>query len=232
MAFRQLDQIAPARTQGRIIRVSIAGRGHWAAVEDATRLRDALGVALPVGVPVVFLEPTQTSLRDLIARYARTHAPFNTGEAADRFGLGADVADEVLQQLSEQGKLLKGNFGVMRRLEMQTPGVGTHPLARHEWIDDNVFKRLRLRSLQAAREATRAVPQQAYVRLLLERQGLVPEVLGNADVPARHAVDGTMEGAGEVARVIEQLAGVPLPASLWESQVLPARVRDYAPGLA
>ncbi len=30
-------------------------------------------------------------------------------------------------------------------------------------------------------------------------------------------------------RVIEQLAGVGLPASLWESQILPARVRDYSP---
>ncbi|STJ29166.1 ATP-dependent helicase [Escherichia coli] len=29
-------------------------------------------------------------------------------------------------------------------------------------------------------------------------------------------------------RVIEQLAGVGLPASLWESQILPARVRDYS----
>ncbi|MFJ4131454.1 ATP-dependent helicase [Pseudomonas cyclaminis] len=223
--------LADLESQGRIIRVSIASRGNWAAVEDAARLRDALGITLPVSVPVVFLEPTQTPLRDLIARYARTHAPFSTGEAAARFGLGVAVADEVLQQLSEQGKLLKGNFGVMRRLEMQTPDVGTHPLARHEWIDDNVFKRLRLRSLQAAREATRPVPQQAYVRLLLELQGLVPEALGNAAAPARHAVAGTLEGVGGVARVIEQLAGVPLPASLWESQVLPARVRDYAPGM-
>jgi len=31
--------------------------------------------------------------------------------------------------------------------------------------------------------------------------------------------------------VIEQLAGVPIPASAWESLVLPSRVRDYAPGM-
>ncbi|KQX21332.1 ATP-dependent helicase [Variovorax sp. Root434] len=223
--------LADLEGQGRIIRVLIAGRGHWAAVEDAARLRDALGVTLPVGLPAVFLEPTQTPLRDLIARYARTHAPFSTGEAADRFGLGVAVADEVLEQLSEQGKLLKGNFGVERRIETQTPDAGIYPVARHEWIGDDVFKRLRLRSLQAAREATRPVPQQAYARLLLERQGLVPEAVGNAAVPARHATDGTLEGGGGVTRVIEQLAGVPLPASLWESQVLPARVRDYAPGM-
>lgn len=221
--------LADLEGQGRLIRVSIAGREHWAAVEDAARLRDALGVTLPAGLPAVFLEPTQTPLRDLIARYARTHAPFSTGEAAERFGLGVAVADEVLERLREQGKLLKGNFGIERRLAMQTPDAGIHPLARHEWIGDDVFKRLRLRSLQASREATRPVPQQAYVRLLLERHGLAPESVGNAAVPA--AAGGTLEGIDGVTRVIEQLAGVPLQASLWESQVLPARVRDYAPGM-
>ena len=223
--------LADLEGQRRIIRVSVAGKVHWAAVEDAARLRDALGVTLPVGLPGVFLEPTHAPLRDLLARYARTRAPFSTGEAADRFGLGVAVADEVLEQLREQGKLLKGNFGVELRLDMQKPDAGIHPLARHEWIGDEVFKRLRLRSLQAAREATRPVSQQAYARLLLERQGLVPEAMGNAAVPARHAADGTLEGVGGVTRVIEQLAGLPMPASLWESQVLPARVRDYTPGM-
>lgn len=39
---------------------------------------------------------------------------------------------------------------------------------------------------------------------------------------------GVYEGVDGVMRVIEQLAGVGLPASLWESQILPARVRDYS----
>ena len=223
--------LADLEGDGRIIRVKIAGSDHWAAVEDAARLRDALGVALPAGLPGVFLEPTQAPLRDLLARYARTHAAFCTGEVASRFGLGVAVADEALEQLASQGKLLKGNFGVERRLEAQTPGTGIHPRARHEWVGDEVFRRLRLRSLQAAREATRPVPQQAYARLLPERQYLVPETAGNAAVAGAHAGSGALEGIDGVVRVIEQLAGVALPASLWESQVLPARVRDYAPGM-
>ncbi|MDH6164942.1 ATP-dependent Lhr-like helicase [Variovorax boronicumulans] len=217
--------------EGRVIRVSIAGSSLWAAVEDAARLRDALGVTLPAGLPGVFLGSTQAPLRDLLARYSRTRAPFSTGEAASRFGLGVAVADEALEQLSNQRKLLKGNFGVERRLETQMADAGIHPLARHEWVGDEVFKRLRLRSLQAASQATRPVPQQAYARLLLERQGLVPEAAGNLAVSGRSASVGALEGIDGVARVIEQLAGVALPASLWESQVFPARVRDYAPGM-
>ncbi|MFP1591404.1 hypothetical protein ACLB1M_13775 [Escherichia coli] len=42
------------------------------------------------------------------------------------------------------------------------------------WVSDEVFRRLRLRSLQAAREATRPVAATAYARLLLERQGVLP----------------------------------------------------------
>ncbi|HEX5334804.1 MAG TPA: helicase-related protein, partial [Propionicimonas sp.] len=41
----------------RLIRVRIGGEERWAAIEDSGRLRDALGVALPAGVPEVFLEP-------------------------------------------------------------------------------------------------------------------------------------------------------------------------------
>ena len=59
----------------RLIRVRVAGEERWAAIEDAGRLRDALGAALPVGVPEVFLEPVPDPLGDLVARYARTHGP-------------------------------------------------------------------------------------------------------------------------------------------------------------
>lgn len=96
------------------------------------------------------------------------------------------------------------------------------------WVSDEVFRRLRLRSLQAAREATRPVAATTYARLLLERQGVLPATDGS---PALFASTppGVYEGVDGVMRVIEQLAGVGLPASLWESQILPARVRDYSP---
>ncbi len=47
------------------------------------------------------------------------------------------------------------------------------------WVSDEVFRRLRLRSLQAAREATRPVAATTYARLLLERQGVLPATDGS-----------------------------------------------------
>ncbi|MFC0219869.1 ATP-dependent helicase [Pseudochelatococcus lubricantis] len=223
------EHLAALEAARRAIRVRIGAEERWAAVEDAARLRDALGVRLPAGIPAAFLEPVADPLRDLIARYARTHTPFTTGQAAARFGLGVSVADEALDRLREQGRVLRGSFGAAR----QSDGAGTQqsPLARHEWVWEEVFRRLRIRSLQAAREATRPVGQSAYVRQLLERQNVFIEAAGHAAPDAGMPAVAALQGSDGVARVAEQLAGLPLPASLWERHILPARVRDYSPGM-
>src|SRR5256885_12051579 len=62
---------------------SISGEARWAAIEDAGRLRDALGVPLPVGVPAAFTEPVPDPLEDLVARYARCHGPFTTARSEE-----------------------------------------------------------------------------------------------------------------------------------------------------
>ena len=54
------------------LQVRIAGQERHVAIEDAGRPGDALGTALPVGVPEVFTEPVADPLGDLIGRYART----------------------------------------------------------------------------------------------------------------------------------------------------------------
>lgn len=55
----------------RALAVTIAGEERYAAIEDASRLRDALGVPLPIGVPVAFIEPVDDPLGDLVSHYAR-----------------------------------------------------------------------------------------------------------------------------------------------------------------
>ncbi|MBB2161951.1 ATP-dependent helicase [Gluconacetobacter sacchari] len=215
--------LAALAADRRVIGITMAGRPCWAAIEDAARLRDALGVALPPGLPGIFLHPTVDPLRDLLARHARTHGPFTTRAVALRFGLGVAVADAALERLRDQGRLLKGDFGVERRLEAENDSAPPmpNPLAVHEWVADDIFRRLRLRALHAARQATRPAGQDAYVRLLLERHVLIAASGGL----------GTLAGIDGVARVVEQLAGVPLPAALWENQILRARVPDYTPAM-
>lgn len=224
--------LSSLEAERRVIRIRIGTRELWAIIEDAGRLRDALGVALPDGLPAAFLETTVEPLRGLLARFARTRGPFTTGDAASAFGLGASVAGAALQQIADQGKLLSGRFRM--KGSVNSPAQSSHdagPLAQHEWVSDEVFRRLRIRSLQAAREATRPVARQAYTRLLLERQGLVTDSSLSAAMNGWNPARGALEGQEGVLQVIEQLAGLPLPASVWEQQILPARVRDYAPDM-
>ncbi|PRH78616.1 ATP-dependent helicase [Streptomyces solincola] len=193
------EQLAGAR---RAIRVRIAGADHWAAVEDAGRLRDALGTALPVGVPEAFTEPVKDPLGDLLARYARTHGPFTSAEAAARFGLGAAVTDGALHRLAAAGRVVQGEF--------HPSGIG------QEWCDAAVLRRLRRRSLAALRQELEPVP---------------PAALGSFLPQWQHVGDRGLRGLDGLARAIEQLQGAPVPASALERLVLPSRVAGYAPGM-
>lgn len=198
-----LDALVTAR---RAIPVTIAGAPRFAAVEDAGRLRDAIGVALPVGIPTAFLEPLADPLGDLVARYARTHGPFTADAAAQRLGVGIAVARLTLQRLESQGRIASGFF-----LPASTGAAGDDT----EWCDAEVLRRLRMRSLAAIRGSVEPVPQDAFARFL----------------PVWQHVTRPLEGVDGVAAVVEQLAGVPIPASAWESLILPARVSDYAPAM-
>ncbi|MFF8967644.1 DEAD/DEAH box helicase [Streptomyces globisporus] len=189
-------------TVRRAIQVRIAGADHWAAIEDAGRLRDALGTALPVGVPEAFTEPVKDPLGDLLARYARTHGPFTAARAAERFGLGTAVTDGALQRLSASGRTVQGEF--------HPAGIG------QEWCDATVLRRLRRRSLAALRQELEPVPPAALASFLPQWQ---------------HFGSHRLRGIDGLARAVEQLQGAPVPASALEKLILPSRVLGYTPAM-
>src|SRR5690606_5570319 len=97
-------------TSRRVIRVRFAGEEQWAVTEDAGRLRDALGVALPVGIPEAFTELVPDPLGDLLRRHARTHGPFGATSVAQRLGLGVSVVVQGLTRLEAAGLLARGSL--------------------------------------------------------------------------------------------------------------------------
>ncbi|MFI8803086.1 Lhr family helicase [Micromonospora chalcea] len=190
------DELAAAR---RVLRVRIAGEDRWVVVEDAARLRDALGVALPVGVAEAYLAPVADPLTDLVARYARTHGPFAAATCAARFGLGVFVVEQALRRLAANGRVVSGEFA--------PDTVGT------QWCDAEVLRLLRRRSLAALRREIEPVPPRALATFL----------------PRWQQVGSSARGVEAVAAALEQLQGVNVPASALERLVLPARVADYSP---
>ncbi len=192
-------ELAGAR---RVIEVRIASVEHWAAIEDAGRLRDALGAALPVGVPEAFTEPVKDPLGDLLARYARTHGPFTAAAAAERFGLGRAVTEGALERLGASGRVVQGEF---------------HPAgAGQEWCDATVLRRLRRRSLAALRQELEPVEPTALARFL---------------PPWQHLGGQGLRGLDGLVRAVEQLQGAAVPASALEKLVLPSRVAQYQPAM-
>src|SRR6476469_4621199 len=191
------------REAKRALTVSFAGQTWWVAIEDIGLLRDGVGVAVPVGVPAVFTEGGADPLGELLGRYARTRAPFTTHDAAARFGLGQRVAADVLGRMAIDGKLVRGEFTDAAE-------------AGDQWCDAGVLKILRRRSLAALRAQVEPVSTTAYARFLPAWQ--------QVGVEKASGIDG-------LASVIDQLAGVPIPASAIEPLVFSARSRDYQPAM-
>jgi len=207
------DWLAALAAQRRVIEVRVGGEERWAAVEDAGRLRDALGVPLPLGVPGAFTEPVADPLGDLVARYARTHGPFTAAAAAGRYGLGVAVVTGTLRRLAGEGRVAEGEF--------LPGGRGS------EWCDAEVLRLLRRRCLAKLRKEAEPVPPQALAAFLPAWQN------------AGHPADGSRTGGRRPRRaspdavydVVEQLAGSAVPASALETLVLPSRVPGYEPAM-
>ena len=131
---------------------------YYAVVEDAARLRDGLGIMPAAALPAALLEPVAEPLEDLVSRYARTHIPFTAQQAAEYFSrltpVGVGVLTPVLQRLQQQRRLSSGEFlpEVLRAL--RSAGV--------EWVDAQVLRTIRARSLAALREEIEPVSAQVY----------------------------------------------------------------------
>ncbi|HWQ23963.1 MAG TPA: DEAD/DEAH box helicase, partial [Gaiellaceae bacterium] len=179
----------------RALRIRLGGGRALVAAEDAGLVRDALGVALPGGVPNAFLEPVAGALGVLLARFARTRGPFTTREVAARFDLAPARVERELGALERAGRLVRGEL---------RPGG-----SEREWCDPDVLRRIRRATLACLRREVEPAEQAALGRFL----------------PAWHGI-----GRRQTLReALVPLQALPLPVSLWESELLPRRVPGYGP---
>jgi ATP-dependent Lhr-like helicase len=208
-ASLHLSELAASR---RAVRARIAGEERWIAMEDVARYRDGVGVSAPPGVPQAFLGPVVGALDGLLARFARTHGPFLAGEPARRWGLPAGVVDDALHRLVGAGSLLSGEF---------RPGG-----AEREFCDPEVLRLLRRRSLARLRREVEPVDPVTLARFLPAWHGVAPSpsATGNGGSPFRGPA-----ALERLAEVVDQLSGLPIPASVLERDILPARIPGYQP---
>lgn len=232
---------------------------YYAAVEDAARLRDGLGIMPAAALPTALLEPVAEPLEDLVSRYARTHIPFTAQQAAEHFSrltpVGVGVLAPVLQRLQQQRRLSSGEF--LPEVLRASGAVGV------EWVDAQVLRTIRARSLAALREEIEPVSAQVYGVFLPSWQNVrslsvrvaqtLPEASAyGAFIPSRraatvvgervaslgtaaptsaaeNATEDSASSTEDLLTAIDQLAGVRVPASALETLILPARVPGYQP---
>ncbi len=159
--------------------------------------RDALGCALPLGLPAAFTDPVARPLEELLLRFARTHGPFLALDAARRFGLSVERIAVVLNVLAEEGHLVLGEF---------RPDGTTR-----EWCHEDVLGQLRRRSLAVLRREIEPVSQRTLGRFL----------------PAWHGCVEPARGLEAVVDALGVLQGAALVASTLESELLNVRIQHY-----
>ncbi len=219
--------LAGLAAQRRVLTLRIAGQERWSAIEDSGRLRDALGVALPPGVPEAFTEPVPDPLRDLVLRYARTHGPFSAAAVAARYGLGVAVVTGALRRLAADGVLAEGDF---------------HPAGGTQWCEAGVLRMLRRRCLAKLRKEVEPAPPAAFAAFLpaWQRADRTWQPKPPPAGPHQRGTGDRYQGQGRAARparadavydIVEQLAGASVAASALETLVLPGRLAGYSPAL-
>jgi ATP-dependent Lhr-like helicase len=184
----------------RVLEVRVGGEPRLIAAEDMGKYRDALGTVPPPGVPVAFLEVVPGALTQLLARWARTHGPFRIEDVARRWGLGPSAVRAGLEPLLREGRVVEG--------ELLPGGRGV------EHVDAEVL---------------RALKRQSLARLQREVEPVDGAVLGRF-LPSWQGLDKPRRGLDALLTTLEQLQGLPLPASVLEAEVLPARNEGYEPG--
>ena len=146
-------------------------------------------------------EPDETAEESIVRRFLQTHALIGLDDLTARYPIDPARATELLERWAEDGGLV--------RLEP------TGDAERPRWADRRNLEEVRRLSIALRRRESVAVPPEVFADFLARRQHVHPE--------ARR------EGLAGVALVLERLQGFAAPADLWETEILPRRVRDYRP---
>jgi ATP-dependent helicase Lhr and Lhr-like helicase len=107
------------------------------------------------------------------------------------------------------GADVTGELQALEREEKLVRGELRPGGAEREWCDPDILRRIRRASLAALRKEVEPTEQGAFARFL----------------PSWHGIDRR----ATLREALVPLQALPLPVSLWESEVLPRRVPGYAP---
>ena len=198
-----MDELADT---GRALRVTVGGRKHWARIEDAGDLHRALGTMIPEWAAE---SRALNGVNGAAARTAAARSPLVDLTLRHARVHTLITPEQVAKRFGVGASVAEAALG-----ELVEDG-SVVSLGEAGWMETSVLARVRHRSLARARAAVAPVAPEVLQRLVLERAG----------------VGEGGSGVDTLAEALAALEGAWLPADLWESVVLPARVADYRPAI-
>jgi len=204
-----LEALARAGRATRLaaLDASLAQAGLWVAAERLGMARQVYPEARmqpPIDVPRGFDEAPDDrmlALRELLRARLGGLGPMTVDALAAQLHLPAPEIEMALIALQTEGTVLQGRF---------TPGS-----ARVEWCERHLLARIHRYTLKRLRREIEPVEPRDFARFLFDWQHVGPEA--------------RLSGPEALAGVLSQLEGYEAPAAMWEAELLPARVKDYAP---
>ncbi len=178
----------------------------WVAAERLAMLRQLYPQATlqpeiqaPAGYETA-LDSPEEALRELLRARLGGLGPVTVDELVVQLALPRGQVEFALAALQAEGTVFQGHV---------TPG-----LAQVEWCERHLLARIHRYTLKRLRREIEPVEPRDFVRFLFEWQ---------------HVAGGSrVSGPEALPAVLAQLEGFEAPAALWEAEVLPARVQDYA----
>ena len=198
--------LAMLAKSGRATRLVSGETSLWVAAERLAAMRRLYPqatqqptIASPQGYETGF-ETVEEALRELLRARLGGLGPVTVAELVDQLGLPRGEIEFALAALQTEGTVFQGHV---------TPG-----LADVEWCERHLLARIHRYTLKRLRREIEPVEPRDFVRFLFEWQHV--------------ASASRVSGPEALPAVLAQLEGFEAPASLWEAEVLPARVKDYA----
>jgi ATP-dependent Lhr-like helicase len=201
-----LGWLATLAAGGRASRLQIgAGQSMWLAVERLTCLQAIYPQAdlSPPLQPLPGFDETweqEDAVLEVVRARLSAFGPLTIDDIAQPLGLPAPQVNQALAQLEREGHVLRGQF---------TPDAH-----QEQWCERHLLARIHRYTVKRLRREIEPVELQDFMRFLFDWQH----------------VSGTSQGQGAkvLPAIVAQFEGYPAAASAWDSDLLPARIKDYS----
>jgi ATP-dependent Lhr-like helicase len=145
-------------------------------------------------------EPDNAKAEVIRARLGAS-GPITAAALASLLAWPRSTIDIALAQLENEGSVMRGRF---------SPGARDE-----EWCERHLLARIHRYTIKRLRAEVEPVSRQDFMRFLFDWQHL--------------SADARLRGPHTLPNVLDQLEGYEAPAGAWESELLAARIADYAP---